>query len=230
LTADGSFSLDNVNGPIMITGWDRPEVEVTAVKHGGSPAELGAVKVEAEAGANRVAIHTRIPDNERGGHWSRAWGRHKNQDLEVDYTIQVPRHARLADIDSVNGRIEIAGVAGDITTSSVNGQTRVADAVGSLKLDTVNGRITAEFARLKAGQNASFDAVNGQIEVVLPADADATVSASTVNGRITSDCPGLTVKKEFPVGNDLDGQLGGGGARVHADAVNGTIRFQVKSK
>jgi heme/copper-type cytochrome/quinol oxidase subunit 2 len=229
LTADGTFSLEDQNGRITITGWDQNEVEVSAVKHGGSPAELEAVKVQVDAGASRVAIHTRHPDGERGFRWSwtRPWIR--DQSHEVDYTIKVPQHARLADIDSVNGRIEIAGVGGDIKASTVNGQTRVTDAAGSLKLGTVNGRITAEFVRLAAGQEASFNSVNGAIEVTLPADADASVSASTVNGAITSDFPALEVKKEFPIGNHLNGRLGGGGARVHAEAVNGSIHFKTKS-
>jgi len=221
LTADGSFSLDNENGQIAITGWDKNEVEVKGVKQGGSRQAVEAVAIEVDSSANRVKIHTRYPTEINSFPWNWHWFK----EVKVDYSIHVPQRAHLAQIDSVNGKIVIGGVSGDIKASTVNGQTEVADAAGSLKLDTVNGRITAEFARLGAGQNASFDAVNGQIEVTLPADAAASVSASTVNGGIKSDFPALEVKKEFPIGNDLHGTLGGGGAQVHADAVNGSIHF-----
>jgi DUF4097 and DUF4098 domain-containing protein YvlB len=214
LTADGAFSLEDQNGRITLTGWDKPEVEIKAVKHGDSQTVLETVKIDVDASASRVVVHTRGPSDSVGSHW------------KVDYTIKVPRHAHLAKLDSVNGDINISGVGGDITASTVNGQTRVTDAAGGLKLDTVNGRIIAEFARLTPGQNSSLNAVNGTIEVILPPNADASVSASTVNGAIRSDFPALEVKKEFPVGNELNGTLGGGGARVHAEAVNGSIHFE----
>ena len=225
LTANGSFSLDDQNGGITITGWDQNEVEIKAVKHGGSQAELAAVKIDVDATADRVAVHTRLPSGGSGFHWGLSWPWLKTQSHDVDYVIKVPQHAQLTGIDSVNGQIHISGVGGDIKASNVNGQTRVADAAGGLKLDTTNGRIAAEFVRLAAGQDASFNSVNGRIEVTLPPDADATVSAGTLNGGITSDFPALAAKKEFPVGHSLNGVLGGGAARVHAEAVNGTIHF-----
>jgi hypothetical protein len=226
LSADGRFSLDNVSGPITITGWDQNEVEVKAVKHGGNQAEVDAVKIDVDASADRVAIHTRHPSGELGFRLSPVWPWIRDQSHEVDYTIHVPRRANLADIESVNGLIAISGVGGNIKATTVNGQTKVTDAAGDLKLETVNGRITAELARLGGSQEMRFKAINGMIAVTLPTDADATVSASTVNGRLTSDFPGLTVEKEFPMGNKLNGVLGGGSAKVHAEAVNGTIRFE----
>ena len=227
LTADGRFSLDNVNGPITITGWDQNEVEIKAIKHGGSQAEVDAVTIDADASADRVAIHTRHPSGERGFRWSTVWPWIRDQSHEVDYTIHVPRRANLKDIGSVNGQITISGVGGNIKATTVNGQTKVTDAAGDLKLETVNGQITAELTRLGGSQEARFNAVNGTIKVTLPADADATVSASTVNGGLTSDFPELKVVKEFPLGNHLVGTLSGGGAKVHAEAVNGTIRFEL---
>jgi serine/threonine protein kinase len=222
LTADGSFSLDNENGQITITGWDKNEVEVKGVKRGGTQAAVEAVKIDVDASADRVAIHTRHPAEINSFPWNWHWFK----EVKVDYTVQVPSHARLDKIESVNGKITIAGVSGDITASTVNGQAAVQDAAGSLKLETVNGRITAAFGRLGQGQTASFDAVNGRIEVTLPVDADATVSATTVNGGISSDFPALEVKKEFPIGSHLNGTLGAGGAKVHAEAVNGSIHFE----
>ncbi len=59
----------------------------------------------------------------------------------------------------------------------------------------------------------------------MPEDADANFSVTTVNGNITSDFPSLQAKKEYPVGNNLNGSLGQGRASVKATAVNGTIRF-----
>jgi len=223
LSADGSFSLDNVNGPTTITGWDRDEVLITGVKHAGSQATLDAIKVDVDSATNQISIHTRQPSENSGFFW--LWGSWNHRPPGVDYTVQVPNHARLANIESVNGKVHISGVNGDIKASTVNGTAVVEDAAASLNLETVNGLVKAEFVRLGNGQQASFNAVNGKIEVTLPQNADATVSASTVNGGISSEFPALTVQKEFPLGHTLNGTLGSGGAHVHAETVNGAIRF-----
>jgi hypothetical protein len=144
----------------------------------------------------------------------------------VDYAIQVPRNTRLKGITSVNGRIVIEDVNGDIEASTVNGTTQVIGATGDLKLSTVNGRVAAELTSLGHGQSVSLNSVNGRIEVTLPANADAEVSANTVNGGMTSEFPALVVQKEFPVSKKLKGTLGNGSARVKASTVNGRISFR----
>ncbi len=113
----------------------------------------------------------------------------------VDYAIQVPRNTRLKGITSVNGRIVIENVNGDIEASTVNGAMQVSGAAGDLKLSTVNGRITAELTSLGHGQSVSLNSVNGRIEAILPANANADVTANTVNGSITSEFPALVGAK-----------------------------------
>src|SRR5208283_264372 len=113
----------------------------------------------------------------------------KRNDASVDYTIRVPQNARLKEISSINGRIVIDGVSGDIEASTVNGEMQIKGAAGDLKLSTINGRIEAELASLGGSQHVSLDAVNGQIEATLPANANAEVSASTVNGSLSSEFP-----------------------------------------
>jgi hypothetical protein len=158
--------------------------------------------------------------------WSWLWFKSdRRNDASVDYTIQVPQHARLAGISSVNGRIVIDGVAGNIAASTVNGEMQIKNAARNLKLDTVNGTITADLSSLGGGQSVSLDAVNGEIELSVPDDADAKFSVDTVNGSISSEFPALKVKKEFPIGNNLKGSLGHGEANVKISAVNGTVKI-----
>jgi len=217
LAADGRLSLENVNGRIEISGWSRDEVVIEAVKHGKTRESVEAVKIEVETRPDHIAIHTEHPAK---------WFWWKDDCVSVDYTIQVPQRARLKNVESVNGKIVIEGVGGDIKATTVNGEIRTEGAAGNVKLSTVNGKIATELAALGGGQSVSLATVNGQIEATLPANADAEVSASTVNGRITSEYSSLTVKKDFPVGSNLKGTLGNGGARVKASAVNGSISIR----
>ena len=143
----------------------------------------------------------------------------------MDYTVQVPEHARLADVSSVDGNVVIDGVAGDITASTVDGGMRIRNASHDLKLKTVDGNITAEMNLLAAGQSVSLHAVDGKIALAVPEDADATFSASTVDGSITSEIASLQPNKDSLVGNKLNGSLGRGSASVKANAVDGSIKF-----
>jgi TM2 domain-containing membrane protein YozV/predicted Ser/Thr protein kinase len=227
LTTGGRLSLDNVNGRIEIVGWDRNEVAIKALKHGKTRESVEAAKITINASPDEVFIHTEQPSSVTGFPWSWLWFKNsKRNDGIVDYAIQVPQNARLKNISSVNGRIVIEDVSGDIEASTVNGETQVQGAAGDLKLSTVNGRIEAELASLKGSQSVSLSTVNGHIEVALPVNANGEVTASTVNGGMSSEFPSLAVKKEFPLGRNLKGTLGSGGASVKASTVNGGISFR----
>jgi tRNA A-37 threonylcarbamoyl transferase component Bud32 len=227
LTANGRFSLDNVNGRIEIAGWDRNEVAIKALKHGKTRESVEAAKIIINSSPDEIVIHTEQPSSVTGFPWSWLWSKNsKRNDGIVDYAIQIPQNARLKNISSVNGHIVIEDVSGDIEASTVNGETQISGAAGDLKLSTVNGRIEAQLASLGRSQSVSLDAVNGQLEAILPSNADAEVSASTLNGGISSEFASLVVKKEFPVGSNLKGKLGNGGAQVKASTVNGGIHFR----
>ena len=81
------------------------------------------------------------------------------------------------------------------------------------------------FEELGAGQRVEADTVNGTVRIYLPANASAHIVAETVNGSIDADDFGLEAEKGF-VGRDLDGEIGGGDARVKLDTVNGSIRIK----
>jgi hypothetical protein len=208
LDADGRFSIDNVSGQIEIQGWNNNAVVLVTAIHGKTREGVEAVKINIDSDSNHIAIHTEQQSN-----------------VTVDYAAQVPEHALLKGVSSVNGHIVINGVAGDIAASTVNGGAQIKDACHNLKLETVNGNITAEMNLLGSGQSASFNTVNGQIKLALPENTDAKFSMNTLNGDITSEFPSLQAKKEFPVGNELKGRLGQGSASVKAYTVNGGIKI-----
>src|SRR5260370_41500674 len=49
LTADGRVELDNINGPVHVTGWDRNEVKVDAVKYADTKERLDEAKIEIDS-------------------------------------------------------------------------------------------------------------------------------------------------------------------------------------
>jgi len=218
LNADGQFRLDNVNGKVNITTWDRQEVKVDAVKRADNQQDLTATKIEIDSKPSRITIHTKYP-NSKTGLWK------KSNSASVDYDIKVPAGAHLAKVENVNGPIQIAGVRGPVQASTVNGPLTARGLAADAKFETVNGPVTAAFDRVQGVKSISLKAVNGPLELTLPANANAEVNADSVNGRIRADK--LTVKKNWPVGSELRGKLGDGGTRVKASTVNGSIRLKL---
>ncbi len=213
LNADGQFRLDNVNGKVQITAWDRQEVDINAVKHAKTQKDLDAVKIEIDSKPGRLTVHTKYP---KGG---------KSNSTSVDYEIKVPAGAHLANVENVNGSLEISGVRGPVQASTVNGSLTASGLAADGKFETVTGTVAATFQRVDGVKSISLQAVNGRVEVTLPSNANADVSAESVNGHIQADK--LAVKKHWPVGSELRGKLGQGGTQVKAETVNGSIRVKL---
>jgi DUF4097 and DUF4098 domain-containing protein YvlB len=223
LAADGRISLENLNGPVHITVSDRNEVQVNAVKRAYKQERLNEAKIEVSATADAVRIKTTYPyddltftDEDRG--------RYDNPAI-VEYSIIVPRKARLDSIDLVNGSLDINGVEGDVKASSVNGRVTAHGLMGEAKLNTVNGQLEATFAQLAQARALSLGSVNGSVVVVIPSDANAIVRAETISGGIRNDF-GLPVDDGDYVGHSLYGQLGTGGPRIKLSNVNGGISIR----
>lgn len=219
ITADGRIELDNINGSVHISGWDRNEVKVDAVKYADTKERLEEAKIEIESGHDYVSIRTRYPDH--NNNWD--WGSHNNP-ASVEYTLTVPRTARLDEIKLINGALDISGVAGEVRASCINGRLEARDLAGRAKLSTINGRMDAHFAQL-SGQDIELNSVNGSVELTIPSDSNAEVEASTVSGGISNDF-GLHVNHHRFVGHDLRGEIGTGGAHIRLSDVNGRIEIQ----
>jgi hypothetical protein len=218
LAAGGRVELDNINGAVHITAWDQNQVKVDAVKYAGTRERLGEAKIEVEAGSDFVSIHTKYPDRDRtfDGGW--------NDPAGVEYTLTVPRCARLDEIKLINGPLDIHGVAGEVRASCINGRLTADGLQGRVKLESINGKLDAHFEHL-AKAPVEISSVNGSLALILPSDAKADIEASTVSGSIEDDF-GLNVRHHRFVGHDLHGELGGGGTRIRVSNVNGRIEIR----
>jgi DUF4097 and DUF4098 domain-containing protein YvlB len=216
ITSDGRIELDNINGAVHISSWDRNEVKVDAVKYADAKEKLEEAKIEIDSGKDYVSIRTHYPEHNE-------WGSHNNP-ASVEYTLTVPRTARLDEIKLINGALDITGVAGEVRASCINGRLEAHDLAGRAKLSTINGRMDAHFAQL-AGQDIDLNSVNGSLELTIPSDSNAEVEASTVSGGISNDF-GLHVNHHRFVGHDLRGEIGTGGAHIRLSDVNGRIQIQ----
>jgi DUF4097 and DUF4098 domain-containing protein YvlB len=219
ITSGGRIELDNINGPVHISSWDRNDVKVDAIKRADTKERLDEAKIEIDSGKNYLSIRTKYPDH--NNNWN--WGSHNNP-ASVEYTLTVPRSASLDEIKLINGALDLTGISGEVRASCINGRLEAHDLSGRAKLSTINGRLDARFAQL-SGQDVELNSVNGSLELTIPSDSNAEVDASTVSGGIGNDF-GLHVNDHRFVGHDLRGELGKGGSHIHLSDVNGRIEIR----
>ena len=79
-------------------GWDRDEVEVSAVKTSQSDQhDVELVKIEVDSTPGKIAVHTRYPKGE-------------GAEVAVEYHVHVPYRILLGSVETVNGSVIVRGV------------------------------------------------------------------------------------------------------------------------
>ncbi|HVF44650.1 MAG TPA: DUF4097 family beta strand repeat-containing protein [Pyrinomonadaceae bacterium] len=219
LSAAGRVSLSNINGSVRISAWDRNEVRVDAVKRAATQERLREAEIQVSASSGAIEIETEYPEYR----W-RDGERHENP-ASVEYTLTVPRGARVEEVSLVNGGLSLEGLSGPVHASSVNGKVTARGLTGPVNLSVVNGRLEASLDSVGGSGSVSLSAVNGPLVATLPSDSNATVRADTVHGSITNDF-NLPVRVGEYVGRELAGRLGQGGTRVSLNNVNGSIQIK----
>ncbi|MGB7599589.1 MAG: DUF4097 family beta strand repeat-containing protein [Candidatus Sulfotelmatobacter sp.] len=216
LSPGGRVDLENINGAVHISVWDQNQVKVDAIKYADSKDRLADAHIEIDSSNDHLSIRTRYPEHDH-------WGMNVNP-ASVEYTLTVPRAARLDEIKLINGALDVTGAAGEVHASCVNGRLEAHNLSGRAELSTVNGRLEVTFNQLP-GSSIKLSSVNGAVEMTIPSDSKAEIEASTVSGRIENDF-GLHLNRHRFVGNDLRGELGSGGPRIKLSSVNGRIEIR----
>ena len=215
LSASGRIELKNINGAVHITAWDQNEVKVDAVQTAHTEELLKDAEIRVEALADSISIETHYREQNEG------WHDGHNNPASVEYTLTVPRNAQLDEIKLINGGLDVTGVTGQVHASCINGKLTARGLAARVKLATINGPLDATFDRLPAA-SVELSSINGQVELTMPSDAQANIEATTIHGGIDNDF-GLHTNDHRFVGHDMRGELGGGGAEIRLNNVNGPI-------
>ncbi len=204
----GRVAIENLYGDVRISGWDRDEVRVEAVKRG--PGKLDDARIVVDSSEGQVSIRTLYLGS-------------GPEPANVEYRISVPRTANLQNIHLVNGGLSLTGLTGPVKASAVNGDIRAEGLGGQADLSTVNGRLEIELTEVSASRPVSLSSVNGPISLSIPSGVAANVEARNLSGGIQAD-----LKRAWRAvdGHLLRATLNRGGARITLKNVNGAISIR----
>jgi hypothetical protein len=215
--------VQNVNGPVRLSAWDKAYLRVTAVKKakGGHRADtLRETEIRVSKHGSQIDIETILPKRGRlfgifdfGG----------ERGAEVSYELLLPA-AVAVDIETVNGRITAEKRSGAVSLNTVNGSVRVENQSGPLHVNTVNGSVEVGFEG--AIKPANLETVNGSVTVSCARESSIRYELQTVNGRIESEFADLSVKGKWGP-KEARGEINGGRERLAVETVNGEVRLQV---
>lgn len=214
----GALTLENVNGDVTVRTWDKSEILIEGEKSAKTAEELAAVELKIDLTSDRATVKVKLP--KRAGWFS------QNVRAAVTFVITLPRGATIEKLDTVNASVRIEGLEGAVRAETVNGGITVTDLGGDIHLETVNGGIHIRTTRpVATGRRIHAETVNGGIHVALPPGFGADLKAEVVNGHINCDFP-LTLHHGGLRKHHLDATIGGGGAEISLETVNGGIDIQ----
>lgn len=130
-----------------------------------------------------------------------------------------------ADISCTSGSVYVSDVPGDVAVRNTSGAVRAENIVGSVKVDNTSGSVSVTQPH-KDIAAISIGTISGSAEVKLHPDAAFDLTVRSTSGGLSTDFDVLvtgTLKKSV-VGEDVNGSVNGGGARVNVSTVSGSIR------
>jgi hypothetical protein len=208
----GTLTVENFNGSVEITSWEKDEVGVDGVKYCRSEELLRQLKVEGFQEGNAVRLRTVRPDGKRvncGAKYilrvpKKVWlngivssnGSIRVQDVDGDArletsngSIRLSQHVGKVSAKTSNASIEAMGLTGDFSGKTSNGGIRVDGLKGAFEGITSNSNIVARIEKLPGGRTIRADSSNGGIELYLPDYVDQSIEAQTSNSGITLRLP-----------------------------------------
>jgi putative adhesin len=220
LSPGGHLEISNVNGKIDVEPATGNTVEIVAEKSArGASSEaakeaLRLIEIVETVSPSSIRIETKM--QRTGGVFNHGGN------TQVHYTVKVPASAEVK-FTTVNGGIELTGMAGRVKAETTNGGVKAHGVSGPIEASTTNGGVEVELTSMPEG-GVKLECTNGGIELRLPSSAKATISARITNGGINTN--GVEIS---PTGDStkrrLDGTMNGGGPRIDIEGTNGGIRI-----
>lgn len=215
--------VKGINGKITAQPARNGEVHVVAHKE-SRRSDVSTVRVAVVEHGDGVTFCAVYPNAREENVCAPGDGGHlgsKKNDVKVNFTVYVPDGVTFVGT-TVNGGVDVEGLASDVRLKTVNGSIRVGTS-GAAEANTMNGSITAVIESDDRFGGVDFKTMNGSIKLTLPDDISAEFSGGTMNGSISSEFPLTISGTRGP--RKLSGVIGAGGEMIRVESMNGSVRI-----
>lgn len=212
------IEIKAARGDIRAETTTGSEVEVRAIKRGPQN-ELSSIEISVTKHAEGVTICALYESDRCKPGEGKSGLQAQDSKVRVNFTVRVPAGIRFVGRTSI-GDVEAKSLAGEVGAYTTNGDIRISTS-SFARAKTVNGDITASIGSSDWVKPISFETVNGNVSLTLPAKTDADVQLETLKGKITSDWS-IKVQGSFKPGQ-LAGTIGAGTRQLMIKTVNGQV-------
>jgi hypothetical protein len=157
IRADGELRLKNFSGRVTITGTNRADVSIHAVRS-ADRSRLDHIKLSVVETGSGVTIEANKKDPD--------WDERNDNVVQTDFDIEVPSDVSL-DVEVFSSPVDVKGVRGRQRIHAFSGGVTIADAWGSLDVETFSGRIEAGLGN-GVGGRLDFNSFSGSIDSDVP--------------------------------------------------------------
>ncbi len=224
--------IETSDANIRVTTWDQNTIEAKVITERYKIGE-GGIRVDEHQNGDSVEIDVRYPHHE----FVVNWGNHR-----VDIIIQMPREGKV-DLRTEDGKIELAGLKGEMYLHSGDGAENLDSVDGRLQASTGDGHIRAsgrfDELELKTGDGGvdvratagsslgagwRLETGDGSVSLEVPEDLAADVDLHTGDGHIDLDVP---ISTQGTIRHDdVHGKLNGGGSPLVIRTGDGSIHLR----
>ena len=154
-----------------------------------------------------------------------------------DFEIQVPLRTNLKLMAVNDGDILVDSVEGEHEVNHNNGSVTLTNIAGSIVANTVNGSVKAILTRVTGGKAMAFTALNGNVDLTMPASVKANLKLRSDMGDVLTDFD-VQLRPIAPIPVDdqnrrgrfrivvnrsLTGTINGGGPEFELRTFNGNV-------
>lgn len=202
----GEVQISNTSGSVVVSGWNRNEVEVT-----GELGE-GTERLEFDSSGKHTRIKVVLPKKS-----------HRSDD--TDLVVRIPSGSSLS-VNTVSADIQVQGIRGAQRLQSVSADIETEAAAEDVECKTVSGDITV--AGHGAAGLVTITTVSGDAQVQSVA---GEVNGNTVSGNFDFGLEKVTRSRLRSTSGDLTlkGTLTPD-ARLDAESISGDIRLDLVGK
>jgi hypothetical protein len=216
LDAEGTVVVDNHEGRITVETWDRAEVEYEAVVHPEPDADHPeATVVRVDRSESRVVLRTEYDESKENGDDSGWFGGDGQNVMPVEYTLTVPRGARL-EVEDHESEIQVTGLGGPAAVETHDGSIRLTDPGGDTRIESHDGPIRVE----NATGALTVDTHDGRVALT-GQDGDADIESHDGPIRVENQTGALTIET-----HDSDVRLRSVDGRVRIDAHDSDVEAE----
>ena len=195
--AGGQLRLKNFSGRVTITGSNRSDMVVRAVRR--APRErLDHIKLEITETASGVSIEANKKDDN--------WRDRNHNVVDTEIEIQVPADVSL-DLEVFSSDLFVKGVRGRQRLHTFSGEIDVADADAGIDAETFSGDIAVKLVQ-GASASVDFDSFSGDLR------SDVALNYRSSGGR------------RFGGASRFRADIGSGGTDYHFKTFSGDVRIR----